>query len=165
MEKEKPAEHQIASLVYKLGDPCESKGHLFLGGKEAASDMSFIHANNIKAVLSVASIDSIKYENQEISHLVIDAYDTTTYNIRKDFQPSQDFIDFHLQHGNVLVHCEQGISRSPTIVIAYIMQKEKRLFSDVLHKVKKTRKQVNPNGGFYFHLDKYGEHLRHEYHE
>ena len=34
-----------------------------------------------------------------------------------------EFIDNNLKYGNVLVHCMMGISRSSTIVIAYLMKK------------------------------------------
>ncbi|KAK6530340.1 hypothetical protein TWF694_003696 [Orbilia ellipsospora] len=49
--------------------------------------------------------------------------------------------------GNVLVHCEQGISRSSTAVIAYLMRFHKLTFPDALAFVK-TKRQIKPNENF-----------------
>lgn len=81
----------------------------------------------------MASTAVANFTSEEgIENLIIDADDTSTYEISKDFLPTFNFIDEKLKYSNVLVHCEKGISRSPSIVIAYIMRKEKRLLSDVL---------------------------------
>ena len=40
----------------------------------------------------------------------------------KYFDHCIEFIDYNIKKGNVLVHCMMGISRSSTIVIAYLMK-------------------------------------------
>lgn len=45
----------------------------------------------------------------------------------------------------VLVHCQAGISRSPTIVIAYLMYKYNLSMNDAYSKVKDIRPIVAPN--------------------
>lgn len=52
---------------------------------------------------------------------------------------------------NVLIHCELGISRSPTIVIAYLMRKYKKGLHTTLAIVNEQRK-VQPNQGFFNQL-------------
>jgi dual specificity phosphatase 12 len=49
--------------------------------------------------------------------------------------------------GNVLVHCDQGVSRSATAVVAYLMRKHHATLSDALTMVQKKRK-VKPNPNF-----------------
>ena len=50
--------------------------------------------------------------------------------------------------GRVLVHCIQGISRSATIVISYIMLTHKFTYDETLKFVEQRRKIVSPNLGF-----------------
>ena len=40
------------------------------------------------------------------------------------FESSFAFIDEHLESGNVLIHCFAGVSRSATILAAYLMRKK-----------------------------------------
>ncbi len=49
--------------------------------------------------------------------------------------------------GKVYVHCMAGISRSPTIVIAYLMKYEKMNLDDAYNFVK-SRRWIGPNTGF-----------------
>jgi len=53
-----------------------------------------------------------------------------------------------MREGSVLVHCSMGISRSSTIVIAFIMKKFTFSFSKAYNLVKKKRPIICPNSGF-----------------
>lgn len=58
-------------------------------------------------------------------------------------------IDSYLICGKqVLVNCFAGVSRSATIVIAYLMYKNKWGFEDAFSFVKSKRNIINPNYGF-----------------
>ncbi|VDM85139.1 unnamed protein product [Strongylus vulgaris] len=57
--------------------------------------------------------------------------------------------------GNVLVHCEVGVSRSVTVVAAYVMQKYKFSPEKALEFIKKSRPIAYPNEGFYAQLQIY----------
>lgn len=51
-------------------------------------------------------------------------------------------------HAGVLVHCQMGISRSATIVIAYLMRKQRQGLDEVLKQVRAKRRRINPNENF-----------------
>lgn len=59
------------------------------------------------------------------------------------------------QKGVVLVHCNAGVSRSSSIVIGYLMQREGLSFEDAYSQVKLARPSVHPNPGFYQQLQSY----------
>lgn len=58
-----------------------------------ASDKSLLKANNIKAVLTVASGLEISYDaKDQIIHRIIEAFDIESYNISSHFAETFTFI-------------------------------------------------------------------------
>lgn len=59
----------------------------------------------------------------------------------------------------ILVHCASGISRSVSMVLAYLISEHKDITNvdDALAFVRKNRPQANPNLGFRFQLDQFTE--------
>ena len=49
---------------------------------------------------------------------------------------------------NIYIHCVMGISRSPSIVISYLMFKNKWNFKKTFNYVKNKRPEIQPNSGF-----------------
>ncbi|PHT49147.1 Protein-tyrosine-phosphatase MKP1 [Capsicum baccatum] len=58
------------------------------------------------------------------------------------------FEDVREQHGRVFVHCYQGVSRSTSLVIGYLMWREGQSFADAFEYVKAARGIADPNIGF-----------------
>ena len=52
------------------------------------------------------------------------------------------------QGGQVLVHCNGGISLSPAFVVMFVMQHYRLSCEDALHMVQNRRYCISPNGGF-----------------
>lgn len=50
--------------------------------------------------------------------------------------------------GRVLIHCSQGVSRSASLAIAYLMWRQAAVYDDVFLAVKAARGVTNPNIGF-----------------
>ena len=48
----------------------------------------------------------------------------------------------------VLVHCKEGVSRSASIVISYLMKSRNMKLNETLEYVKNRREVVDPNSGF-----------------
>ena len=75
--------------------------------------------------------------------------DEPNEQIHFSFQYVFEFIRRHhnLGHG-VLIHCQMGISRSATLVIAFLMVEEQQTLSEAFQQVKSVRPQIDPNEGF-----------------
>ncbi|CAM5999855.1 unnamed protein product, partial [Sphagnum balticum] len=57
----------------------------------------------------------------------------------KYFKETYDFIDQARKETNILVHCMAGISRSVTIVIAYLLRKYKYTLKQVISLIQRKR--------------------------
>lgn len=122
-------------------------GTLYLGDYFAASDKIKLREKGISTVLTVAIGLNIHY-TKNIKHHVYPAYDDENYDISRYFADTFKAIEEGLRKGNVLVHCAAGVSRSASIVIAYLMKKNKWTFKIAYEFVKKKRNVIFPNSGF-----------------
>jgi protein-tyrosine phosphatase len=72
------------------------------------------------------------------------------------FQDCIQFIDQAIAaRGAVLVHCLAGISRSATVVIAYMMASQRLTLLKATVHVKARRHWANPNPGFVSQLRRF----------
>lgn len=75
--------------------------------------------------------------------------DAPQQNIIQYFDETYDFIHHILESGDkVLVHCVAGVSRSATIVTAYLMRLNDMRYKEALAMLKRVRPFVTPNQGF-----------------
>ena len=56
---------------------------------------------------------------------------------------------------NVLVQCHAGVSRSATIVCAYLIRKKSWIPEQALYYLKQKRSRAKPNAGFWKQVDDY----------
>lgn len=100
----------------------------------------------------------------KVKQFIINIDDHSNVNIIKYFEMTYGFIQSSLDEGkNVLIHCAMGISRSTTILCAFIMKKYKKNCHDALEIIKRSRPIVSPNMGFREQLLKYQTILNHTY--
>ncbi|XP_028037862.1 dual specificity protein phosphatase 1B-like [Bombyx mandarina] len=130
---------------------------LYLSNARAAADKNVLRSLNITHVLTIAAnrLPKSTFYDTDINTLFIRAYDTPQTNLLPYFPMANSFIDEGLQAGNVLVHCHFGVSRSATLVIAYIMEKYKLTFEQAYVYVRQRRRFINPNPGFVKQLREY----------
>eukprot|EP00026_Physarum_polycephalum_P018961 Phypoly_transcript_20762.p1 GENE.Phypoly_transcript_20762~~Phypoly_transcript_20762.p1 ORF type:complete len:171 (+),score=23.11 Phypoly_transcript_20762:74-586(+) len=121
---------------------------LYLGDMEAADELDMLREHNITHIL-VAGANLYKNYPEEFIYHQIEVNDSSDVDIITHFGGCIDFIESALQKdGCVLVHCAAGISRSTTIVLAYLMKKNKWDFDTSFDFTKARRAEVCPNMGF-----------------
>lgn len=135
-------------------DPIRGVGGLYLGNIDGAEDLKELKKNKITAVLTVAAGTGLIYDAKEIpNHKIIEAEDVASFDLSIYFDSALEFIQNNIKKGNVYVHCFAGVSRSATIVIAYLMKEKKWGLSAALTYVRCRRPIACPNSGFLKHLE------------
>jgi len=92
----------------------------------------------------------------DFKYLVVELADTFTENIIPKIPEVRQFVDNCLQGGGkVLLHCNSGMSRAPSLVIAIVMEKYGLDFRTALHHVQQRRFCIQPNDAFEAQLQEY----------
>ncbi|CAH0487244.1 unnamed protein product [Peronospora farinosa] len=139
------------SGTHNLNYPNEIlEGFLFLGNmwhaqsKQVVSHLGITHVVN--ASLDVGNI----FEKEGVKYLNITIKDRPEADIGSYFDSTYRFIESakRAQHGRVLVHCTQGISRSATLIIMYLMRANNWSLVTAVNFAMASRGVVYPNQGF-----------------
>lgn len=118
---------------------------IYLGNIDAAFNKKKLKQIGIKKILTVMEAFGNHYSSNEFIHKSIDVEDNYQTNIIRYFKDCFLFIE---GKDKILVHCAAGMSRSPTIVIAYIMWKNKLSLNKAIKFVKEKRPLISPNDNF-----------------
>ena len=79
--------------------------------------------------------------------------DTTAEDLLGDVDEIVDKIGAHIKNGRtVVVHCFKGISRAPSVAMAYLIRQERLQLELAFDLVKKKSPKVDPNAGFMMQL-------------
>lgn len=145
---------------------------IYLSNYKNAERISMLNDHHIGAVLYIGKCPKSPkiqklYDENSINHIFIHMDDTIDANISDCFETSWKFINENVNNGkNILVHCRQGISRSPTIVAYYLMRmlyeyklkhnsKIQPYLNEILDLIHLYRPCVKPNINFILQLKMY----------
>lgn len=133
---------------------------VLLGSQDVAHDLEILASNKITHILNVSTGVPNLFEGWFV-YLHKDALDTPAFPLIKIFDECCHFIHSALTSGGtVLVHCNAGVSRSASVVIAYLMRHHCMTFDEAFRVVKEKRSFIRPNEGFIKQLKIYEESLR-----
>jgi len=149
---------KIANIIPIKG----KKSKLYLGSKWSAGDTDFLNKHNIKHILNIGSKGGAKIDElKDINLLKLDVDDDKNEKISKYFDISHDFINKALKSPfNCLVHCEYGISRSPAIVMSYLVKDKHYPLEKAYNIVEEARPTIGPNENFINQLKKYEKKIK-----
>ncbi|KAI4886362.1 hypothetical protein NFI96_004712 [Prochilodus magdalenae] len=121
----------------------------------AAKDKHLLRGLNITHVLNAAhgkfSVNTgpSYYRDTNISYHGVEAFDMPAFDMSPFFYSAAKFIKSAVSTpgGKVLVHCAMGLSRSSTLVLAYLMIHENMTLVEAIKAVAEYR-NICPNTGF-----------------
>jgi protein-tyrosine phosphatase len=127
---------------------------LYLGDLEAAENFSLLQSLNVKHVLSLLEDFSDVATFEELNYKRLLIQDNARSDLLGILPDCIRFISAaQKRRENVLVHCAAGISRSPSVVIAYFMVKYSDSYRAARICVNRGRPGIWPNDGFVAQLE------------
>ncbi|CAF1303924.1 unnamed protein product [Rotaria sp. Silwood1] len=129
---------------------------LFLGNFQHATNQTLLEEFNIKHIINVCdlSLGQTILNNFNVVHIPMP--DEPRTNIKQHFDRTNELLHgFYEKKERCLVHCAAGISRSATIVLAYLMKYHHNTLKEAFYYLIEKRPQIWPNEGFLLQLMRY----------
>ncbi|CAA7266113.1 unnamed protein product [Cyclocybe aegerita] len=127
-------------------------GGLYLGSLAAAQDAPLLRSQGVSHIVSVLDAPwapTFHLEREGFSVYKIEVGDETSVDLRPYLEAVCANIEGVRRTGrSVLVHCQQGVSRSAAITIAYLIAYQSMSYDSALAFVRRRRACVRPNSGF-----------------
>ena len=135
---------------------------LYLGSYQNACNLQDLKDLKIYYILNCAA----ECENKnfpDINYYQAQISDLPGFNITMFFKKTNNFINqAKLSGKNILIHCQLGISRSTTCLIAYMIKHLGYTTVSAMQLIKSKRPHIMPNFGFLQQLKNYEEKVRFE---
>lgn len=141
---------------------------IWIGDAEDARNKEALQKNNVRYVLNCTPLRQdggvLNFHEKDpfFSYCRVAMGDNATEKLSKRIEASWDFMERARirEDGGILVHCQQGVSRSVSMVIAYLMKYYRKTFDEAMALAKTARKQACPNEGFTNQLRELEDELR-----
>jgi len=133
--------------------------YLLIGNQRDAASKERLTELGVTHVLNVTAHLPLHFEDDGITYMRLPASDSGSQNLKQYFSEAIRFIESaQASNGKVLVHCQAGVSRSPSIVAAYLIARSRKTLSEAFSFIKDRRPIVAPNINFMGQLLEF-EHL------
>jgi dual specificity MAP kinase phosphatase len=130
---------------------------LFQGNWKQANDSVILESLSITHIVNVT--DRISFDkSRQILH--IPSKDSLSVDLSKSFHETNAFLgSCHQQGCRALVHCQRGVSRSSTIILAYLMHYNKWTLLQAFEYLLTKRPEASPNHVLLLQLVRYENEL------
>ena len=128
---------------------------LFQGDWKHANDSTILESLSITHIINVTD-KTLPEQSRQILH--ISSKNGRSAELSESFHATNAFLDgCYQQNCRVLVHCERGVSRSSTIILAYLMYHKKWTVLQAFEYLLTKRQHASPNHVLFLQL------IRHEH--
>jgi atypical dual specificity phosphatase len=126
----------------------EVADNLYVGNISTATNKELLQEKGITHIINILSHRFEPYPS-DFEYMHIHAYDVINWTLIYNFQATNLFIRDALKDGGkVYIHCMCGVSRSVSVLLAYLMTQSTKSLDVLLKEVQSARPVANPNPGF-----------------
>lgn len=144
--------------MYSVSQVTEIMNGLYLTSVYGATRDNILKRNTTLLINSAQELPKQEVPGVESIKLYLD--DTPAALINVYFDRMADKMNEHLtRNGKVIVHCVMGVSRSCSLVLAYLMKYKAMTLKQAFDLVSSKRSVVRPNPGFWRQLLEYEKRL------
>eukprot|EP01022_Parablepharisma_sp_SALTPOND_P001426 TRINITY_DN106356_c0_g1_i1.p1 TRINITY_DN106356_c0_g1~~TRINITY_DN106356_c0_g1_i1.p1 ORF type:complete len:425 (-),score=18.78 TRINITY_DN106356_c0_g1_i1:880-2154(-) len=145
-EADLPIEERKKITVFEAPDQIDS--HLWLGSCFSDVSLTYLRKKGIGAIVLVCSEGILRWPD-EMEYYRIQVEDTLKGNLTPFFLEAIEFIRSHIEKNQgVLLRCAAGVSRSASVVAAYLMKVKQLTRDEAIEYIKRSRPMVSPNPAF-----------------
>lgn len=131
--------------------------YLYVGNERDASNQQTLQELGITHILNVTAHIPFHFEDRLMCKR-LQASDSGCQNLKQYFEEAIQFIETaRISNGRVLIHCQAGVSRSPTICMAYLMARFQKSLQETFSYVHNRRSIISPNLNFMGQLLEFGQ--------
>lgn len=146
----------VKPLLYTASDINKIADRVYISDGETAQCREILDDYKITHIINMTADIECKFV-KHFKYIVFPIEDTVDEDIGVYFDVGIKFINNALKenkNNRVLVHCWAGVSRSASLLVAYLIKKHKITFFDAIDKIRAIR-YIRPNYGFIRHLYKF----------
>ena len=126
----------------------EVADNLYVGNISTATNKELLQEKGITHIINILSHRFEPYPS-DFEYMHIHAYDVINWTLIYNFQATNLFIRDALKDGGkVYIHCMCGVSRSVSVLLAYLMTQSTKSLDVLLKEVQSAIPVANPNPGF-----------------
>lgn len=125
--------------------------HVFVGGKQVAMNVETLRNHRITHIINASSEVVPNAFEHEFDYLTLTLRDGVSEDLSPFFFQVLEYIESAVKanpENKVFIHCHQGVSRSCSFVLAYMIWKEGLSFQRAFEQLKAIRGVCSPNSAF-----------------
>ncbi|KAL5105440.1 Sentrin-specific protease 7 [Taenia crassiceps] len=139
----------LSAEAFESPLPTAVMPHLLIGCQADAMSAKVCAEFGVTHVINVSADGETSPHVPPSRFLRIPIHDNGRADMVPYFERAFAFLDSAKDcSGRVLIHCFAGISRSPTLAIAYLMHDQRITFDEAYNRVKAMRPKISPNFNF-----------------
>lgn len=152
-------ESRLQKFINFIDYPVNLIDNIYIGSAYNAANFNLLTDLNIGLIINVTK-EIQNYFPENFEYINIQVSDTNNESLKNNFHEIVEKINNFTKFSDkkVLVHCYMGASRSATIILAYMLNKNISLNTSLKIIVKK-KKSINVNTTFYNELKDYSINL------